>query len=83
MSYESHAFSSKYPNLNLNLQTTKKKKENIFRFSDNCIWKGCYKLSLLRREYLLLAVNELTNSPKILHITRRDLFNMNCVHRDQ
>ena len=37
--------------------------ENIFRFWDNCIWKGCFILSLLRRHYLLSAVNGLTNSP--------------------
>ena len=40
----------------------KKKWENVFRFWDNCIWKCCYKLSLLRREYLLSAVNGLANS---------------------
>ena len=61
----------------------KKKSENIFRFWDNCISKCCYRLSLLTRENLLSAVNELTNSPKILHITQRDFFNMNYVHGDQ
>ena len=49
----------------------KKKLENIFRFWDNCIWICCYKLSLLRREYLLSAVNKVTNS-QIFHITQRD-----------
>ena len=33
----------------------KKKLEDIFRFWDNCICNCCYKLSLLRREYLLSA----------------------------
>ena len=28
----------------------KKNRENIFRFCDYCIWKCCYKMSLLRRE---------------------------------
>ena len=35
------------------------------------------KLSFLRKEYLLSAVNGLTNNPKILHITQGDLFNLN------
>ena len=69
--------------LNLNLENGKRIWENIFRFWDNCIWKCCNKLSLLRREYLLLAVNGLTNRPKILHITDRDFTNLNCFHRDQ
>ena len=54
----------------------------IFCFWDNSIWKCCYKLSLIRREYLLLALNGLTNSPKILHITQRNYFNLNFIHSD-
>ena len=41
----------------------KKNSDNIFGFWDNCLWKCCYKLSLLKTEYLLSAVNGLTNSP--------------------
>ena len=48
----------------------KRKLETIFRFCDNCIWKCCDKLSLLKREYLLSDVNGLRNSPGILHIIR-------------
>ena len=69
--------------LNLNLENPKTDSENIFPFWDNCIWKSCNKLSLLRKEYLLSAPNGLTNSPKILHITQRDFFKLNFVHRDQ
>ena len=61
----------------------KKKKENILCFLHNCIWKSCCKLSLIRREYLLLEVNGLTNSPRILNITQRNFLNVNCFHRDQ
>ena len=68
---------------NLNLENVKKHSQNIFGFWDNIIWKSCYKLSLLRRQYLLSAVNGLTNSPKILNITQRDFFNRNYLHRDQ
>ena len=60
-----------------------KKSENIFRFWDNCIWKCYYKLSLLRREYLLSVVNGLTNSAKIFSITQRDFFKLNTLNRDQ
>ena len=60
----------------------KKKLENIFRFWDNCIWKCCYKLPLLRRWCLSSAVNGWRNRAKILHIIQRDFFNRNCLHRD-
>ena len=43
--------------LNRNLQKAKKNWENIFCLWDKYIWKFCYKLSLLRTEYLLSAVN--------------------------
>ena len=61
----------------------KKNGEIVFGFWDNCIWKCLKKLSLLRREYLLLAVNGLRNSPKIFDITHSDFFNLKCVHRKQ
>ena len=55
----------------------------LFVFGDNCIWIVCFKLFLLRREYLSSAVNVLTNSLKILHSTKIDFFQMNYVHSDQ
>ena len=61
----------------------KKFEKYIFFFSDNCIRRCCYKLSLFRREYLLSAVNVLTNSPKILRITKGDFFQLNCLQIDQ
>ena len=56
---------------------------NVFNFWDNSIWKCCKKLPLLRREYLSSAVNGLTNSPKIFHISQRNFISHNCLHRDQ
>ena len=41
--------------------------------------KCCNNLPLLRREYLLLTMNGLTNSPKIFHTTQTDFFNLNCL----
>ena len=61
----------------------RKMEKNDFCFSDNSIWIGCVKLSLLRREYLPLAVNVLTNSIKILCSTKRDSFQLIYLHSDQ
>ena len=77
------SFSLKCSKLNLNLGNAKRKSEIIFPFWDNCIWKCCNKLPLLRREYLSSAINELTNSPNILHITQGDFFNLTCFQREQ
>ena len=42
-----------------------------------------FKLSLLRREYLSLAVNVLRNSYKVLHIPKTDFFKLNYLQNDQ
>ena len=60
----------------------RKRLGNVFRFLYFCVLKSCYNMCPLRREYLSLEVNGLTNSPKILHITQGDFFNLNCFHRD-
>ena len=39
--------------------------------------------SLLRREYLSLAVNMFTNILKTFHIIKRDSYQRNCLHSDQ
>ena len=59
----------------------KKKTDNSF-FWDKTIWIGHVKLSLLRREYWSSAVNVLRNSLKIFHITKRDFFQLSCLHSD-
>ena len=68
---------------NLRFKNAEKNSEKVFCFLDNYIWIGCTKLSILRREYLSSAANVLTNSPKILHITKRNFFQLNCLHSDQ
>ena len=77
MSLGGLSFFWKYSEMNLTLENVKKKSGNILGCWDNCIRKCCDKLSLLRTEYLLSAVNGLTNSPKILYITQRDFINPN------
>ena len=41
------------------------------------------ELSLLRREYLSLAVNVSTKSLKNLHVTTSDFFRLDYLHSDQ
>ena len=76
ISNEGHFF-RKISRFDLNLENARKNSKNIFRFWDNCIWKCCYKVPLLRTEYLLFAANGLKKSPKILHIFQRHIFNLN------
>ena len=47
----------------------------MFNFSDNYDWVGRGNLSLLLREYLKLAVNLLTSSPKISYMTENSFSN--------
>ena len=63
-------------------QKCRKKLGKKFVFLDNCIWIGLVKLPLLGREYLSSAVTVLTNKPKILYITKRDIFELNFLHSD-
>ena len=64
-------------------QQCSKKFRKSFCFWDNCIWIGIVKLSLLRREYFSFAANMLRSSPKILHVNRRDFFQLNWLGSDQ
>ena len=50
-----------------------KKSRKSFFFWDNCIWRCCNKLPLLRRVYFSSAVSYLTNSPKFC-ISLRETF---------
>ena len=65
-----------------NYKKKKKKTEKVSAFWDNCISICCYKLSVLRTEYLPSAANVLTKSPKILHITRRHCSHLKYLHID-
>ena len=64
-------------------QKCRKNWENVFCFWDNCIWRVCLKFSLLRRKFLWWEVSVLRNSLRNLHMTKRDFFQLNCVHSDQ
>ena len=77
------SFFAKCLKFNVDFKNAKKNGDKVFYFSDNCIWIGCVKLCLSRREYLSRAVNALTNSFKTLHIIKRDFFQPNCFNSDQ
>ena len=48
--------------------------DKIFSFLDNCVCIGSRSFPQFQREYLPSVVNVVTNTPKILHITKRDTF---------
>ena len=47
------------------------------------MWMGCIKLSVLGREHLSTALIVLTNSLKLLHITKIEFLQLNCLLVDQ
>ena len=65
------------------MRSLRKTSEKFFLFWDKCISRCWNEFSLLGREHLSLTVNGLTNSPKILHITKRNFFKLNCLPSDQ
>ena len=72
-------FSVKISKLNLDFKNAAKSWENLFCFLDNCIWIRMVKLSIWRRRYFWSPANVLTSNPKILHVNKRDFFELNFV----
>ena len=83
LTYESYLFFWKGSKFKLDFKNAKKNGEKVFCFRVNCIWIGCVKLSLLRREYLPSALSVLGKSLEILHITKINLLQVNCNHSDK
>ena len=81
ISYKGQFF-SKCSKVNVDFKNAENNSEKDFCFLKNCIWIGCIKLPLLRKQHLSSEVNVLTNTPKILHMTKRDI-QLNLFHRDQ
>ena len=77
------SFFWKWSNFNLDFENAEKSQGKIFYFIDNFTWIGSIKYSLLESEYLSTALNMLTNSLKISHITKRDFLQFNIVPIDQ
>ena len=57
--------------VDVDLRYGAKKWEFCFCFLDNCTWIEWGNFFLLRREYLLAAVNAITNTPRISDTLRR------------
>ena len=72
-----HSFLPKFSKFDLHLNNAARNSENAFWSLHKCIWIVYVKLTLLRRKYLSLVVNVLTDSTKILHITKRNFFQLN------
>ena len=77
------SFSSKYLKFIGNFKTPEKNSEKVFFFWCNCIWIGIINLALVRTGYFSSAANVLTSSPKIWHVIKRDVFQLNWLGSDQ
>ena len=77
------SFFSKHLKLQINLKMAAKNWDNLFCFSDNCIWTSNVILSLLRTGYFSSVANVLTRSPKIWYVNKRDFLEHNLLASDQ
>ena len=71
------SFSSKCSKLHAYCRNAIKNQQKVFHFWDNGVWTCFAKLCTLQREYLLWAVNVLTNSVVISDQTNADFFQLN------
>ena len=76
-------FCSKCSKLILDFKNAAKIFKKLFSFSDNYIWIGIVKLSLLRTGYFSSAANVLIRRPKIWHVKIKYFFEHNFVASDQ
>ena len=67
-------FLKKTSKVNLDSENAIQKKGKIVGFSDNCIWIGSSKFSLLLRKHSQLAVNMSESSLKISYLTKNIFF---------
>ena len=77
------SFFSKYSKFKQDFKIAARNWEKVFCFSDNCIWSGTVKLTLLRTGYFSSAANVLTCNPKSLHVNKRDFFQLNFLGSDR
>ena len=68
---------------NLDFKKAAKNWEKLFCSWDNWICIGIVKMSLLRIGYFSLAANVLTSSLKILHVNKRDVFQLSWLGSGQ
>ena len=77
------SFCSKCLEFNVDFRNAAKNSGKFFCFWDNWIGIGIVKLSLLWTGYFSSAANVLTSSPKVLDVSKRDLFQLNWLGSGQ
>ena len=75
------SFVSQCLKCNLDFKNASKNWQNSFW--DNFIWISIVKLPLLRTGHFSSTANELTSSPKIWHVNKRNFFQLNWRGSDQ
>ena len=76
-------FCFKYSKFIVVFKNAAKNCAKVFCFSDNYIWIGIVKLSLLRTGYISSIGNVLTTSAKIWHVKKGDFFQLTWLGSDQ
>ena len=76
-------FFSKCSKFEIDIKNLAKIWEKLFSFSDNFIWIGIIKLSLLRTGYFSLVADVLTSSVKIWRLNKREFYEHNFLASDE
>ena len=76
-------FFSKCSKFEIDIKNLAKIWEKLFSFSDNFIWIGIIKLSLLRTGYFSLVADVLTSSVKIWRLNMREFYEHNFLASDE
>ena len=82
ISYEGHLFFKMFK-FSSRFLKCRKKCGKFFCFLDKFIWIGSVKLTVFRTEFLSSVMNVLTNSPKVLLISKRDFSKLKFLHSDE
>ena len=83
MSYEGHSFFWKCSKLNVNFENAKRNSEKVFRLWNNCIGRCWHKFLSLNKRILVIGSQWVNKIPKILHISKRDFFQLSFLQSDQ
>ena len=75
-------FDSKCLKFKVDFKNAAKNTEKTCYFWDNIIWIGVVKLSLWRTRYFSSAANVLRSNPEVLHVNKKDFFQLNWLGTD-
>ena len=65
------------------MKKKEKMRQKVYGLLDDLIFIGKGQFSLLLREYLYLAVNVLTSSPKISDLIKNNFFSLSLAQKDE